>query len=552
MSNILSSVRLILVFGIVISMLSLSGAVSNSLRIPLVRATPAPCPTHGSGGACSEYWMPAGPAMDSERATVFTDSTAQFTCLVSSNPCVDLTDTPVPPNLPPALDPCLTTADYCTQPVAAGSFAYLSNWQRVVNDENVGIPNSFTWLGAYSPNPAIPGTIRQGFSQSTTSVNPYVASTVHDFYIVGNIYDTLAATNPLNGGQLVDWTTITSSPSPIPNSMLGYSPPAGTVGTFRFTLRTDLYFQDGRPVTSFDVAFSYLSLKANGAFQASGASHMTGITLLGPHQFDLGLNSTTSFSKSQLTSISILPGRYWTAAGSNAWDTDLSPCAIQSSTCYPSQYILGPTPPSGPPSVQCPLTCHFPASDMNADPTKTTAIFDPLAAGILIGSGPWACVSSSGVVGSSCSSSGTENPPVGGSYSLTRFGKGFAPAPSPFDTYFRSAGNLALYAWSGDTGDFTHDFINFAHAIFCFNKTGGTCTPLESGIGSANGIIGPPAPVGINQILIIARFVGVNWISPYDWISAPPTGIIPFPPVLYEGGVTLNPCNIDPIHGYDC
>src|SRR5207249_10697321 len=61
------------------------------------------------------------------------------------------------------------------------------------------------------------------------------------------------------------------------NSSLTYTPPRGppssqnptglpTVASFRFTLRSDMFFQDGRKVTAFDVAFSYLALKASGAF----------------------------------------------------------------------------------------------------------------------------------------------------------------------------------------------------------------------------------------------------------------------------------------------
>src|SRR5690348_18099237 len=46
-------------------------------------------------------------------------------------------------------------------------------------------------------------------------------------------------------------------------------------------------------------------------------------------------------------------------------------------------------------------------------------------------SGPWECLSSIGIVGTGCSSSGTQTPsPFGGSYALTRFGKGLPPATS--------------------------------------------------------------------------------------------------------------------------
>jgi hypothetical protein len=58
--------------------------------------------------------------------------------------------------------------------------------------------------------------------------------------------------------------------------------------------------------------------------------------------------------------------------------------------------------------------------------------------------------------------------------------------------------------------------------------------------------------VGVSQVAIVNRFFGVNWVAPFDWQTNPPLGIIPFPPVLYEGPITLNPCPIDPVNGYDC
>jgi hypothetical protein len=553
-------VKIILILAVVLSMLSLPGLASNTLHLPTIFeawASRAPCLTHGSTGVCSEYWYPAGPAMDDEQVNIFPGASAESNCggpapvACFSGLPTDLTDSPISQT-----GVFNDSAVYVTAPIGglgtSGQFAYLSNWQRVINDENVGIPNYFTWLDSYSPNPMISGTVRQAFATTTSSVNPYVASTARDFYIVGNVYDSLNTVNPLSSNQLLDWMGVSSSPSPMPNSQLTYTPPSGTVATYRFSLRTDLFFHDGRKVSSFDAAFSYLSLKANGAFQASGAAPMSGVTILSASQFDINLNSTSAFTKSSLTSLTILPGRYWTNAGAFSWDSAVSPCIQSQSSCYPTQYTLGPTPPSGPPNVQCALRCTFPASNMNADPSKTTPSFDPLRAGILIGSGPWECLNSVGIVGTGCSSSGNQTPPIGGSYTLTRFGKGILPATSVASDYFRSSGNLALWIWSGDNGDFTHDFLNFSRAAWCVNNPSPTCQHYGQGIGGSGGILS-----GLVQVAIVGRFFGVNWISPFS-VANPPIGMGPFPPVLYSGSVTLNPASIAgcslpyPAGGYDC
>ncbi len=141
------------------------------------------------------------------------------------------------------------------------------------------------------------------------------------------------------------------------------------------------------------------------------------------------------------------------------------------------------------------------------------------------------------------------NPGVGGSYTLTRNGIGTIPGGS-LNTFFRSNGNLALWIWTGDTGVFSTDFLNFGVVSLCFGKAVGTsgCTVWQHGIGGSSA----GTTVGLAQVSIVQRFVGVNWVAPYDWIASAPQNIAAFPPILYEGAVTLNPCSIDPANGYDC
>jgi hypothetical protein len=165
------------------------------------------------------------------------------------------------------------------------------------------------------------------------------------------------------------------------------------------------------------------------------------------------------------------------------------------------------------------------------------------------------------VLGTGCSSSGTQNPGGGSpSYTLTRFGKGFAPGSMVSGGYFRSNGNLALYVWSGDNGDFVHDFINLEMVMRCY---GLPAQPLGSVSGCAHwqqgiGANGGPIIASVVQISIVSRFVAVNWVAPFNLQSGPPVGLVPFPPVLYEGGLILNPASVVgcaqayPAGGYDC
>jgi len=85
-----------------------------------------------------------------------------------------------------------------------------------------------------------------------------------------------------------------------------------------------MFFQDGRKVTAFDVAFSYLALKSTGAFAGGGAAPMNGVTILGPSQFDINVNAVGPFTLLTLSGLPVMPGAYWTNAGSSAWSSGIS------------------------------------------------------------------------------------------------------------------------------------------------------------------------------------------------------------------------------------
>jgi hypothetical protein len=432
-------------------------------------------------------------------------------------------------------------------------FGYLSNWQRVINGDGVGIPNFFTWLDAYSPNPLVPGTIRQGFTE-TRSLSPYVATTTKDFQMLGNIFDSPLVENPSNNGQLLDWMTRRSAN--LTNAQLGYgqcgSPivqpcyPASTVANIRLILRDDIFFQDGRQVTGFDIKFSYATLDANGAFAASGLAPMVcttslhctdGISVPNKSVVDIHLNQIGPFTRFGLGTTFVFPGRYWSAnCATSTWDVDVAGGSV-------------------------------PDSCMTLDPSKTGFSFDPIANHILIGSGPWACadvLGGTGTIGFGCSDTGTQNPPVSHTYTLTRYGKGQTPGVSAVCCYFRSSSALALYLWSGAIGDSAQDSITFSELLACsspsviiqpLGSTGG-CGHWQQGIGQPTG---GPGAVTASQLNIFQRFIFVNWVSPFTW-ATPPCGFSPTPngaaivfvctgPInLPDNMVSLTPTILPPIY----
>ncbi|HVH15286.1 MAG TPA: ABC transporter substrate-binding protein [Candidatus Angelobacter sp.] len=463
-------------------------------------------------------------------------------CAVSTNPCDAVSTGYQAENLfgqQAVTIPVFTTS---------AQFGYLADMSNVINSVGSGIPQFYTWLNSHTTTPASSGTqlancptfptiigpdcFRQGFALGTTSLNPYDASTFWDFNIIGNIYDSLLRPNPMNSGQMMGWMT-TGFPGQLALDQIPYVPCSGANLAYRFTLRTDMTWQDGAPLTSWDVEFSYLTLKATGAFQSAGLSQVVCFHVSSPHVIDIEMSSTGPFTLFGLGSPTIIPGHLWSAAGTSAWNSALSACANSS------------TPDS------C-FTTIDPSAN-TAGSTMTSRTFDPLANGILIGSGSYECLNpSTGVVGGGCSSTGTENPGVNGNYQLTRYGAGTTPGTvAPSSKYFRSSGTLAVYVWTGNNGQSTHDFINSSTAALCFNKPVGSvgCTQWQQGI--VNPVAAPGASVGFLQVSAVTSFQGVSWTGPFNWLPGisyaccpfkanAPTGIASLPLTLYEGISTGN------------
>ena len=504
--------------------------------IPSIQAPTGPCSTNSVPSYSAPNYM-----------YLCNSSYDNISNQMEFSPCLNAPGDPTPGQVTPTFANCLsssqltaTSAGYKTAdlfgqnaytiPIWSGrnQYGYLSNWQRVILHQGNGLLNYFAPLNAYSTNPAQPLTIRQGFKQLTKSLNPYIASSFWDFGIISNIWDSLNTVNPEANGQLLEWMTLGTTL--IPNNQLGYVPPPGTIATYRFALRNDIYWQDKTRLTAWDVAFSYLSLKATGSFQGAQLAAMTGVKVISSTQIDVSVSGNGPFTKLALTSPTIIPGRYWSQnCQGGIWDGNVA---------------IG----------------NVPSRCMTVDPSKILPGYDPLAAGTLIGSGPWVCKSATGVLGQGCSTTGSQDPPIGDTYSLQRYGLGTVPGGS-LNTFFRSNGNLALWIWSQDTGDFSHDFTFFSIMASCYQVTPvpSKCLGWSMGIGNASGTNSSPAIIGLTQLSILFRFQNVNWVSPFDWRTQPPQNIATFPPLLYEGTVTLSPSTVAGCTlaysnggGYDC
>jgi hypothetical protein len=245
---------------------------------------------------------------------------------------------------------------------------------------------------------------------------------------------------------------------------------------------------------------------------------------------DIHLNTTGPFIPYDVGGTLVFPGRYWSQnCSGSTWDK------------YAAAF-------------------NIPDSCMIVDPAKASSGFDPMVNRVLIGSGPWMCADRvTGIPGFGCSSSGTQQLIQGGTYTLTRYGKGQTPGATGTKEYFRSSGSLALYLWTLQIGDTAWDIIIQNDILPCFGPSqppptlGQTtgCGHYQQGIGQASGL----GNITIIQFSIYARFKIIDWVQPFAWAqppcqigsgahctgqASPPDGMVTlFGATLYAGPYTL-------------
>ena len=460
----------------------------------------APAPTPGTSGA---QWNPAGPMVDKINISTYSTLDSEFKAL--QNNLVDLPGT------------ALTTAwantfstqasVYVTAPSATGQWAYRAGWKNIVNDVQSGVPSIFSLLNTWSPTSN--GIARWGFVGGTSSLNPFLFTTPQESRVLREIYDQLIRNNPYDSGQsfawmVNQWQALPAQPGD----------PAGTVADYKFNLRNDIFFQDGTQLTSSDYKFSVLGYKQIPGSQSSLVSHVLDVRIMNDFNFIVNLDTTSSAELTNIGSILIVPQHVW------ALNT-LSKCEAQGTpSCMVNTVLV-----TGP----------------GAD-----------ASGLyhLIGSGPFICrdlVTS--LVGGHCTSTASDNAPVGSTIILQRNGLGLAGTSN--SAYFRSSEKYKQWQWADVFNHGSVDILDVSSAAGCLGKTAtGACAHWDTPAATMSCITtagtcnaGSLAGLGVNNAGNVSfldiqqsfRWFGVSWTSPISYPTL--TDSEPIPQTLYEGGL---------------
>lgn len=376
--------------------------------------------------------------------------------------------------------------------------------------------------------------LRRSMSNPTLHMTPWTFTTVWEAEPLSQFYDTLLATDPNSAGtctdnpispgtaNCLDWMTTQHKISPNLPGLEGKT-------KYDFTLRGDLLFHDGQPVTGHDVCFSILSYRDAPSFNfAPSVAAVQSCTVSG-NIVTVIVNGVSPFDELNLGGVFIVPEHIW------------APICTTPATANPAGDLC---------------TSGTGAGTANALASTAT---DYVALGDMVGSGPWFCNSSVGVSTISGQSSCTQSAAgVAGGQALSTGGRIFLKRNL---NYMRccpnaQAANTALHLKTSSlqalefsnfqkTGKVSLNDILSATAFFGQGCTSTTSCYFadpaystgQQGLCNA----GQTAPcVDVDTIGTIAGYYGHGTTGPYTGAS---TGFIT---ATVPSGLLLYDPNVDP------
>jgi ABC-type transport system substrate-binding protein len=190
-------------------------------------------------------------------------------------------------------------------------------WQGTVNALGQGIDNFFSFLNMHPTGYAYGDgenmTMRYGFPDTELhSLNPIYASQPSDWLVLNLIYDTLIKRDPYTTG----WEPWIAKNFTVGN----YTHPIyGQHTKVKITLRTDVTWNDGTPLTTADVYFTFVELKqlleTYEYPQPSWIENVESILdfkVLDPYNFEILFNVTKNYwALSWIGNTPILPKHVW-------------------------------------------------------------------------------------------------------------------------------------------------------------------------------------------------------------------------------------------------
>ena len=355
------------------------------------------------------------------------------------------------------------------------------------------------------------GLIRYGFSQTTGELSPFQYTTVWEANVLGEVYDSMLAVNPLvfsSAGQLLDWQTTTHSSSFNPAQTCN-SPGTGPVvgcTTQVWKLRNDLKFQDGNPVTAADVAYTILAYRdvpsANLGPSVVNVASAVGAKVGSTETLTVVLAQQSPFYELDIGGLPIIEKALWA------------------------------------PYCGDPPSSTSPCASLAFDPMTAANPLTPGVNGIYVGDGPYSCIvptgfANAGHVGGSCTESAAnvlegQAVDVGGRILLQRNSLYVRCCPGGSGA---TSSSLYKAGYADKNNDGIVNIQDLASTAACFGLSAGGSNAICSSSDSSywvNSNISPGSTVNINDLATVAFYFGSGTVSyGANSVLASMTGIDP-------------------------
>lgn len=189
------------------------------------------------------------------------------------------------------------------------------NWHGVVNVKGYGIDNGWTFMNIHPEgNEESPVTIIDwGFKvPELKQLNPIYASWLFDWNVLGLLYDSLLVRNASDLGEFLPWIAESFEVGTYMH------PVYGECSRIRFTIRPDVKWSDGTPLTVADVYFTFVEIKAILASRGfpnpwwwSNVQDILSFTILDPFNFEVLLDVKSYWAIGWIGGNIILPKHIW-------------------------------------------------------------------------------------------------------------------------------------------------------------------------------------------------------------------------------------------------
>jgi len=398
------------------------------------------------------------------------------------------------------------------------SIPALTSVGSLVNQRGNGYSNIWTMLNAqkgnyvpidpkYSFGGGDPTILRWGQSSPTGVLNIFNIGSVSEFQAIGEIYDTLFVSSPVESGKIFCWmcNALTVSIDPNGNEHLDVQ------------LKQTIRWHDDVPVDAKDVKFSLLNLRD---YSLSAGGTLVGtlqdVNVLSPTEVDIVMNGQTVSNLYYLSTAYMIPRHLWELQGDKSYGD------------------VG-----------------------KVDPAKLDYSYDPLAYGTLIGSGPFVCRSlfpiDLGRVGTGCAKAADgitrsgQSIPVGGTLILQTYDLTNTPGNTdPFYQYTRSfnpawgtgvgaaaeSGQFQEFSWADQDNNVQVTVVDLVSVASCYGASGPTASCASSSYNYwLRPAFHPFTPNTISsEVAIVAAHLDDTWVYPYSWNPSNLENIVPFTP----------------------